>query len=558
MDLVIFEENKPLVLQALKNGEFDYIEACSEEVETDFFRYIYERHILQKLAKNYPTPRKKEEVPREMYLSGNFSLRMHGEHAFHKFPAVVRMGGMVNALGPMMGKKVVHPDTGDITLACKGFNKKNHYDRQTPCDQDYLRKLSRDTDPNALVQWHNSDVVKVFRGQRIFDQEGIFIGDASYLFVPDNPKYEGSARLLFDESNHPMSQEAYKNRSDEEKVRCRWRRCYKIVTLLHTNRNLDFFIFVGVKVMSGNVHECPVLYEMVEQFVQAMGKGVMRRLILDRGFLDGESISTCKQKHKIDVLIPVRRNMDVYKDAEALFQQSEVHWNILEAPKTERKEPSRPRPEVIERREKKRQETLKQRTEKESPAPPEEILVKTFVAAIGGFRSWSSCTVPLTVVANREHYADGHQETWYLLDTRKVWAPKRSREEYALRTSIEERYRQIKCFSDLTNFTSRTFSLVVNQVVFVVLAYSLLQLYLLKNGRKDLTKKTPPGIMQQLLPSANHIIVSWQNFYGLFSPMEFAELLTLELGNLARKKVGEKCRRLRRELTDGFKNPRAL
>jgi hypothetical protein len=37
MDLVIFEQNKPLVLSALGDGDFDYIEAASEVFETDFF-----------------------------------------------------------------------------------------------------------------------------------------------------------------------------------------------------------------------------------------------------------------------------------------------------------------------------------------------------------------------------------------------------------------------------------------------------------------------------------------------------------------------------------------
>ena len=34
--------------------------------------------------------------------------------------------------------------TGAVTLACPGFNDKNDYDRQTPCDQDFLRKFARD------------------------------------------------------------------------------------------------------------------------------------------------------------------------------------------------------------------------------------------------------------------------------------------------------------------------------------------------------------------------------------------------------------------------------
>ena len=37
-----------------------------------------------------------------------------------------------------------------------------------------------------------------------YDEEGIFIADGSYLFVPDNQNYEGSVRLLFDEHNHPV------------------------------------------------------------------------------------------------------------------------------------------------------------------------------------------------------------------------------------------------------------------------------------------------------------------------------------------------------------------
>ena len=89
---------------------------------------------------------------------------------------------------------------------------------------------------------------------------------------------------------------------------------------------MDFFFFVGLKILPGNAHESPVLYELVRQFVETMGKGVMKRLILDRGFLDGKSISNCKKDYSIDVLIPVRRNMDIYKDAMALFELPDVTW----------------------------------------------------------------------------------------------------------------------------------------------------------------------------------------------------------------------------------------
>ena len=100
MELVIFEQNKPFVLEALGNGEFDYMEAASEVFEADFFRFIKARSFLDELAATYPTPRKKEEVPFWFYVAGNLSMRLHGVHAFEAFPMVVRCGGMLQALGP--------------------------------------------------------------------------------------------------------------------------------------------------------------------------------------------------------------------------------------------------------------------------------------------------------------------------------------------------------------------------------------------------------------------------------------------------------------------------
>jgi hypothetical protein len=555
MDLVIFEDNKPLVLEALRNGEFDYMEAASEVFEADFFRFIKARTFLDELAETYPMPRKKEEVPFWFYVASNLSMRLHGVHAFDAFPMVVRCGGMLQAFGPKAGRKVVHPETRETTVLCEGFNQKNHYERETPCDPDYLRKVAKDTDAQALMGWFNRDVVRVFRRHRAFDPEGIFIGDGSYLFVPDNPNYEGSVKMRFDEHNHPVSLEQYNQMTEAQKGRCRWRRCYKMVTLLHTNRLREFFLFVAVKVVSGKDHECPVLYELVQQFVEAVGPGVMKRLILDRGFLDGKAISLCKKQYGIDILIPIRRNMDLYGDAMALFREPEVDWVACNEREEEVDEPVRPKPKLILKREKKRQQKLRQLKEQQPPPPPDKILVKTEAASIGEFRSWSSCTVPLTVVANREHYADGHTEVWFLMDTQEVQDPSQTRQQYHLRPSTEERYRQLKCFSDLTHFTSRAFSMVVNQVVFIMLAYNLLQLYLLKRGRKELNQKTLPRIRQQLLPSDNYIIVSWQNYYGLFRPFELVGFV-VTLAEEARKKIAAKCRRIGRELNGVLRNPR--
>ena len=132
-------------------------------------------------------------MPLWFYIASDLTMRLHGVHSFCEYPMVVQADGMLKAFTPKGSRLATHPDTGEMTIACKGFNNKNHYDRETPCDHDYLRKLARDTDARALMQWYNHDIVRILRSQRAFDSEGIFIGDASYLFVPDNPRYKGWA-----------------------------------------------------------------------------------------------------------------------------------------------------------------------------------------------------------------------------------------------------------------------------------------------------------------------------------------------------------------------------
>ncbi len=88
-----------------------------------------------------------------------------------------------------------------------------------------------------------------------------------------------------------------------------------------------------------------------------------------------------------------------------------------------------------------------------------------------------------------------------------------------------------------------------------MLAYNLPQIYLRRQGRKDLNQKTLPRIRQQLLPSDNHILVYWQNYYGLFTPFELVGFVVM-LGEEARKKNAAKWRRIGRELNGLMQNPR--
>lgn len=563
MNLACYEHDRGFILSQLNEGRFDYIDAASEIEECEFFRFIgARRKYIDALATSYPSPRRKEEVPTWFYVSSNLSMRLHGVQSYNSYPLVVRCGGMLNAFGPGVAHKAEHPDGKHVTLSCAGFNNKNDYDRQTPCDQDFLRKLSKDTDPAQLEKWFNTDVAVIYRQHKVYDKAGIFIGDASYIFVPDNENYEGSVRLLFGPDNHPVDSKQLAEMPPEKAALCEWKRCYKLVSLIHTDQARSFSLRVALRVVGGNEHECPVFYDLLDQFVRAVGPEVVKRLILDRGFIDGEKISHAKRGLGIDVLIPLKKNMQLYADVLGLLNLQDVEFQ--EFIPTKRTPVNEPRmrepsnvPEKIRKREAKRQETLrakKQEQAKNDPPPlPDETLVKTESAAIFGFNSWDTCTVPINLIVNRDTFADGHQTYWILLDTKPLDSKRAAlerRQEYSIRTEIEEGHRQLKCFWDLTKFTSRAFSLVLNQIVFVVLAFNLLQVWLRTTRKNHPTdpRKSRSRLLDQLLPTQTVIIVYCQNRFATFSPLEYTDLM-LGLPEQARGKILEKVRRLRRALS---------
>jgi hypothetical protein len=129
MDVVVYQHDQSFVVDSFREGDFDYVDAVDEVEETQFFRYIGAHKMLAKLAESHPDTREKKEVPTWIYIASNLSMRIHGVHSFNAYPYVVRCGGMLNAFGPEVGHKTVHPETKDVTLSCAGFNDKNTYDR---------------------------------------------------------------------------------------------------------------------------------------------------------------------------------------------------------------------------------------------------------------------------------------------------------------------------------------------------------------------------------------------------------------------------------------------
>lgn len=550
MNLSFIEYQPQKVLAAFRQGEFDGLEVIGQADERDFFHRCFRERLLARLAESMPTQRKKEEVPRWFILAANLSLKLHQENSFLAFERVVRCGGLLAALPPDLAAKHLDAKTRQWALHCRGFNHKNDYDRATPCDQDTLRKALKDVAAAQWLAWFNGPVQQVFQADGFFDPKGLFIGDGSYLFVPDNPAYEGSAVLWFDEHNHPVD---YEKLTPEQRSQAHRERCYKWVSLLHLRGGA--YVYAAVALLPGNAHEAGPFFELVERFVQTAGPGVIQWLILDRGFIDGAQISRCKTQWGIDVVIPVRKDLDLWTDAWALAQREP--WTRLpaEAPQPAPIPPGRP--EHLRRREAKRQQTLAQNKQQLPPPPPAQDYQFTDYCWLGGFRSWSAASVPMAVLCLRDHYADGHHQDWALMSTHPDHQPLRLLDYYRQRTAIEERHRQLKCFYDLSDFRSRSFNAIAAQVVMVLLTYTLRQWQLWKFLEETLAGLTPAVLAQQLRLMQQWIVIYLGLAYTQLPVVSFTRE-AMQLEGEPRQRALRKLDLLEQALFTPIPNPRPM
>ena len=541
----VFVEDKAFVTAALRRGEFDYVEVIAKVAETDFFRRLLGEGVLRRLAASYPTPRQKEEVPVWLYLASELTLRLHGAAGFGAYPYILHCGGLLDALGPDRVEHKLDPETGQWRTAVRGFNGKNQYTRITPCDHDYLRKMAKDTAPARLEHWFATAVVREYQRLGAFDPAGVFVVDGTYIFVPlGNDRYEGSSRLLFGPDGHPITKAEADKLPRQRRDRCQWRRCYRAVTLSHTTPGKDYSLRCGTTVLPGKAAEVPQVWPLAKRFVDAVGPGVMKLLIYDRGLIDGKTVARLKHIG-VDSLFPLKHGMDLWEDAKVLARHDGAPWLRHDIPKPTPPPVPPERPETIARREAARQKTLEDRRKQADPQPPARTLEWIEYKWIEPSTVWESCDVPVSVLLLRNHYANGDSLEWALASTRVFGDPFDMYTAYQLRPTIEEDHRQEKCFWDMTGFRCPSFPQVVNRVLFVELASSLVQIFVRQIERGELAGTTRQRLLDSLLPQENQVALYCQGRYGLFTVYEYQELL-LTLTDGPRRKVLGKTRRFRR------------
>ena len=96
-------------------------------------------------------------------------------------------------------------------------------------------------------------------------------------------------------------------------------------------------LVVAAKVVPIQEHESKYTLTLVRQAVKNLGKGVVRVLLIDRGFLDGQDLWVLKHQMGIDFVVPAKDNMRVSGDARGLCRQVDDGERVFKAERTGKK-----------------------------------------------------------------------------------------------------------------------------------------------------------------------------------------------------------------------------
>jgi hypothetical protein len=230
---------------------------------------------------------------------------------------------------------------------------------------------------------------------------------------------------------------------------------------------------------------------LIAEARKAWGEGVIRRLLVDRGFIDGPWISELTAAG-IDTIIGLREDMDLYEDMLGLSRLDDAQW--VPAP---------------------------------GPILHEEVLPQRALCHLTDLETWTSCSVPLQGLVIRDTYPDRVQYQC-LVTTDLSLKPQRLHGYARDRWSIEESFMDLTRYWHLNRLGSCRPAVARAQVHFIFLAYSLLHLYAQEAAQQDrvVQQDRAAQLLHPRLLPGREITAYFGAHYALLLP---SELLTLIL-----------------------------
>lgn len=478
---LVFQKDQKYIEQCLEQADVDYLELTKWSFSDEFLSFATEVGLLSFVDRTYPNPRERNDVPIWFLITCQFLMRLYQASNYSSLKYLLGSGSVLTKFGFNVGTSYI------------GFNDKNKNERKTAVDFDTVRKFFKDTDRDEIRLWYRKDLQTWFSMHNAFNRKGIFILDQSHLVVPDNPNYKEAVKMPVDEHGqlYPMLHKL----SKEEKRLLVYHPCYTLTTLLNIAPDRATFHVAGYELGPGNEDELPQAKRLIASICRHH-PGLIKELIVDRGYIDGAWIDEIKRCYGIDTLIPLKENMDNYQDAIAIAN-CKANWKIFA----------------------------------QDLGSNNKILSKTEISIVEDLKLWNSVKSRLYAAVIRQSDWNAETKTYdtsfhVLISTKHYSSPEKFLERYKLRVQVEERFRQWKRDWYIAEFPSPHASLIESHVCFTLLTYSLLQLYLRSENLQEKTKRFISTLQCDENMGKDAVIIYSAAKYGIFGLNDYTWRIT--------------------------------
>jgi hypothetical protein len=199
--LLLLRENPQAVLEALRQGWIESMDAASEQVTDWHVLYALRSGLLAECATAFPDPRGNPEIPVHVLLTASIAAAFQGEYALRETgcalhsPAILAELGL-NAAWLAPGEGLSRRGTESSALF-HGDTLRKLLVQIATLDQQAGRRPGE-----SLLSWWN-DAVGPALLRHAGGGTGVWIRDATKLIVNlENPRYEGS-EVATEEGKNP-------------------------------------------------------------------------------------------------------------------------------------------------------------------------------------------------------------------------------------------------------------------------------------------------------------------------------------------------------------------
>lgn len=190
----------------------------------------------------------------------------------------------------------------------EGFCRRGKADKQKPLHKNVLADAVEKLTADEVSYILNKSIQRLAARGVFAEGRGHFALDGTDLET--TPRFKGAGRKTITERKWSRQEKRFVE--IEKTVHG-----FKLLALYDVHLRL----VVAAKVVQIQEHESQFTLELLRQGIEIVGAGVIRVLLIDRGFLDGETLWAIKHTHGVDFVIPVKDGMHVQTDARAYLKQ---------------------------------------------------------------------------------------------------------------------------------------------------------------------------------------------------------------------------------------------